>query len=161
LFFLVLHALAGLAAGQGFKDVEISEPFRPLLTSNRLLMEATGATVIDCGNGKAAVIGVASTVLKDSSSMEKLRAQRVCRVKALAYVVGEKEGVQVARVEKLEERTRIVIEGNKEFALSVSDLLQVTRTKVEGIARDMPVIGSWKSKDGGIFYLAIGAYVEK
>jgi hypothetical protein len=37
----------------------------------------------------------------------------------------------------------------------------VTKTKVEGIAKDMPVIGRWRSKDGEVFYLAIGSIVGK
>jgi len=28
------------------------------------------------------------------------------------------------------------------------------------IARDMPVVGRWKSKDGAIFYLAIGVLLD-
>jgi hypothetical protein len=160
LIFAFVFFLAGNAAAQNFADVEIDEQFQPLLTGNRLLMEVTGAKVIRCGDGKTAVIGVASTFLKDASAQERLRAERVCRIKALANVVAEKEGVQVAHLEKLEERTRIVIDNKEETADSVSELLQITQTKVEGIAKDMPVIGTWKSKDGDVFYLAIGAMVS-
>jgi hypothetical protein len=76
-------------------------------------------------------------------------------------VVAEKQGVQVCHIEKLEERTVIVFDGKKESGKSVSELLQVTKTKVEGIARDMPVVGKWKSKEGDVFYLAIGVLCDK
>lgn len=35
------------------------------------------------------------------------------------------------------------------------------QTKFEGIAKDLPVIGHWKSKDGDVFYLVIGSRLDK
>ncbi len=32
---------------------------------------------------------------------------------------------------------------------------------MEGITKDMPVVGRWKSKDGKVFYLAIGTILDK
>lgn len=144
-----------------FSDVEIEDAFRPYLTSNLLLMEVTGAKIIRLPDGKKAILSVASTAIKDGSAKDRLRAERVCRTKALANVVAERQGVQVAHMEKLEEKSRIVIEDKGETGTSVSELLQVTKTKVEGIAKDMPVVGRWKSKDGDVFYMAVGAIVGK
>ena len=143
-----------------FSDIEIEEKYRPYLAANALLMEVTGAKIIRISNKKAVIIAVASTALKDRSAKERLRAERVCKVKALASVVAEKEGVQVVRVERLEDKTQVVIDENGEKATSVSDLLELTRSRVNGIAKDMPVVGTWKSKDGEIFYLAIGVVID-
>ena len=49
----------------------------------------------------------------------------------------------------------------KEHGRNVSEFLEVTKTKVQGIAKDMPVVGRWKSKEGDVFYLAIGGIVDK
>jgi hypothetical protein len=144
-----------------FSDVEIERSFRRFLTSNVLLMEVTGAKIIRLPDGRSVFLSVASTAMKDGSAGDRLRAERVCRTKALANIVAEQRGVQVAHMEELTERSRIVIDNEQESGSSVSDLLQVTKTKVEGIAKDMPVIGRWKSKDGGVFYLAIGATIGK
>lgn len=81
--------------------------------------------------------------------------------KALASVVAEHDGIQVSRYERLKEKVTVTIEDGEEHATTVSELLQITRTNVEGIARDMPVVGRWKSRDGGIFYLAIGIILDK
>ena len=107
------------------------------------------------------IVSVASTVLKDDSSSERLRAERVCRPKALASVVAERTGVQIAHSEESKDKTIVVIIDGQEKAKSVSELLEVTRSKVSGIARDMPVVGRWKSKDEMIFYLAIGVICDK
>ena len=42
-----------------------------------------------------------------------------------------------------------------------ADLLKISRAKVEGITRDMPVIGRWRSADGDTFYLAIGVIIDR
>jgi len=158
---LVAAALAATPEAVTFADVHIEKPFEPCLRANPLLMEAAGAKIIRLENGTRLVLGVASTALKDDSAGERLRAEKVCRVKALAAVVAEKEGVQVARVERLKEKTVVVVENGKETAKNVSELLELTRTTVAGLARDMPVVGRWKSKDRNIFYLAIGAVVDE
>lgn len=143
-----------------FSDIEIEDAFRPYLVSNVLLMETTGAKVIRLPKKRTVVIAVASTVIKDDSAKERLRAEKVCRAKALASVVAEKQGVQVAHTEELKEETIIVIDEKGETGKDVSNLVQVTKTKVEGIANDMPIIGHWKSKDGDVFYMAIGAILD-
>lgn len=153
---------AGDAAVQKkFSDIEIKDAFKPYLVSNVLLMEVTGAKVIRLPKKRTVVIAVASTVLKDDSAKEKLRAEKVCRVKALASVVAEKQGVQVAHTEELKEETKIVIDEKGETGKSVSDLTQITKTKVEGIAKDMPVVGRWNSKSGEVFYMAIGVILNE
>jgi hypothetical protein len=122
------------AIDKKFRDVEVEEPFSKHLYGNLLLMEATGAKLIRLPNGQRVIVSVASTVLKDGSATDRLRAEKVCKVKALASVAADK---------------------------NVSELLQVTKTKVEEIARDMPVVGKWRSKDGEVFYLAIGVVCDK
>ena len=107
------------------------------------------------------MLAVASTVLKDSSAADRLRAEKVCRVKAFACLVQERKGVQVFHTEESRDKTVVVNLDGKEHGTSVSESLEVTKTKVEGIAKDMPVVGRWKSKEGDVFYLAIGGIVNK
>jgi hypothetical protein len=142
--------------GAKFAKVRLEEPFDECLLANPLLMEVTGAKVIRRAVDEFMVVGVASTALKDGSAKERLRAEKVCRIKALAAIVGEKRGVQVAHVEQLKEKTVVVVEDGKETAKSIAEYLEITRTKVEGVAKDMPVVGTWESVAGDVYYLAIG-----
>ena len=162
LLIALTMAVAGDDAGaEKFSAIEIEKPYDTYLQANPLLMEVTGAKIIRLKNGNQVVLGVASAVMKDKSSKERLRAEKVCRVKALASVVAEKQGVQVAHVEQLTEKTVIVLDGDKEAGKSISELLRVTKTKVQGITKDMPVVGRWRSKEGDVFYLAIGVVLDK
>lgn len=158
---LTLTALCNATDKPQFSDVVIDQQFEPYLLSNPLLMEVTGAKVIREKKGRTVLFSVASSVLKNQSPSERLRAEKVCRVKALAGLVAEKKGIQVCHVETLKEKTEVIIDKNGETGTSISELLQVTQTKVEGIAKDMPVIGRWRSKDGMVFYLAIGSSLDK
>ena len=158
---LSCFGLCNAADKPQFADVVIDDQFKPYLLSNPLLMEVTGAKVIREKKGRTVLLAVASTVLKDDSPKERLRSEKVCRVKALAGMVAAKKGIQVCHVETLNEKTEVVIDEKGETGTSVSELIQVTQTKVEGITRDMPVIGRWRSKDGTVFYLAIGSCLDE
>lgn len=149
------------AVQKKFQAVEVEKPFDTYLFANLLLMETAGAKVIRLPDGGRVIVAVASVALKDDTAKTRLDAEKVCRAKALASVVAEKEGVQVFRLERLEEKTVVETVGDKETAKSVSELLQVTKTKVEGWARDMSVVGRWRSKDGDVLYLVIGAVYDK
>lgn len=150
-----------MAVTKAFRDIEIEPPFDTYLFANLLLMETARAKVFRLPDGKQIILAVASTVVKDGSAKDRLRAETVCRTKALASVVAEKEGVQVCRVERLDERTVVTIDNGKETATSVSELLQITKAQVEGVTKDMPVVGRWKSKDGTVFYMALGKVIDK
>lgn len=157
---LFLVAGADDEAKPRFSAIEIEKPFAKYLQANPLLMEVAGAKIIRLQNGRQLVLAVGSTGLKDKSAKERLRAEQVCRIKALVSLVAEKQGVQVAREELLKEQTVVIIDNGKETGKSVSELLAITKTKVEGLARDMPVVGRWRSADGTIYYLAIGAICD-
>lgn len=144
-----------------FSDVSIEKAFRPFLESNPLLMEVTGVKIISRKDGSKVVLAVASTVLKDKSANERLRAEKVCRIKALASLVAEQKGIYLCHTETLSEVEKIVIDEKGETATSVSKLLQLTKTKVEGITKDMPVVGRWKSKEGDVFYMVLGVVLDE
>lgn len=143
-----------------FSDVKLEKPFDAYLLAQPLLMEVTGAKIIRVANGQVAIVGVASTVLKDGSASDRLRAERVCASKARAAIIGEQHGVQVAHVEQAKDRTLIILENGKETGKSVSELLVLTQSKAEGVARGLAPIGRWKSTDGTVFYLAIGGVFD-
>lgn len=149
------------AAADKFSEVQIEKPFDRYLLANPLLMESTGAKIITLPDNRRVVVSVASTVLKNKSAKDRLRAERVCRTKAFAYVVQEQEGMKVFHVEQSTDKAIIVNVDGKEHGRSVSEFFEMTKSKVEGIAKDMPVVGKWKSNDGEVFYLAIGAIYDK
>ena len=58
------------------------------------------------------------------------------------------------------EKTVVTIEDGVEKGASISVSLEITESRAKGIVAGLPVIGTWKSKDGAMFYLAVGGFVE-
>ena len=143
-----------------FRDVTLEKAFAPYLRGNVLLMEVAGAKVVRLKNGRRVVLGIGSVVLKDATARTRIDAEKVCKVKALAAIVGEREGVQVAHEEKVAEKTVIVIDDKGEKAKSVSEVMSITRTKTQGMVKGMSVVGKWLSKDGSVFYIAMGSICD-
>lgn len=158
---LLLAVLPAADDDAKFRDVVLDKPYQPYLLGNPLLMEVAGAKIVRLENGHRVLLAVGSVVLKDDKPKTRLDAEKVCRIKALASIVAEKQGVQVAHVEKVEERTVIVIEDGKEKGKSVEEVMQITRTEVRGLAPGMSVVGRWKSRDGQILYVAMGMICDE
>ncbi len=158
---LILPIACVSSYAQEFKDIKIEKEFEPFLLKNPLLMDFTGCKIIQLKNGDAILLSVAVTTLKDNSASERIRAEKVCRVKALAAIVAEKNGVHVYRAESLIDKTEIKLENGVESAKSITEVLEITKTKVQGITKDVPLIGTWLSKDGDQFYLALGKRIKK
>ncbi len=150
-----------VADDEKFTDVQIDKQFRETLTSNPLLMETPGAKIIKIKETNFLLLGIASTVLKDESPTERLRAEQVCKIKALREVVASTHGVQISSLQKSEDRNVVVIDKEGAKTSTVSEFLQITTERVKGIAKDMAVIGRWKSKDGSVFFLAVGKLVDR
>ena len=144
-----------------FSRVEIEPKFREILTANPLLMEVTGAKIIKLPEGQTMIVAVASTVLKDNSATQLLKAEKTCKTKALASVVSETEGVQVAHQELLDEKVIIVFDGENERSEELSKYVRTTRIVAKGHAKGMIVVGKWYSKDEEVLYLAMATILDK
>jgi len=158
--FALLLLLGADPVEEKFKDVSIEKEFAPYLRANILLMEVAGAKVIRLKKGRFAVIGVGSVFLADDGARVRIDGEKACKVKALAAIVSEREGVQVAHEETVEDRTVIVLDGKDEKAKSVSKVLSLTKTKTQGVIKGMSAVGRWRSKDGKVLYIAMGAVCD-
>lgn len=143
-----------------FAKVKIDPEFAEYLLADPLLMEVEGAKVLRLQDGRLLVLGVASAALGDGTAADRRRAETVCRNRALAHIVAEKTGVQVARVETLDRKTVVVVDPQGgERAESVADYLEKTQSLVRGTSRDFPVVGRWTSADGTLYSVAVGGFV--
>lgn len=161
LLFIVLLFDFNQSFAVEFSDINIEEDFKPYLLSNKLLMEITGSKVIRLEKGKSLVLSVGSVVLTDNKAKTRIDAEKVCKSKALAYVVGEKYGVNVFNSQTLAEATQITLDNNQEKGKSVSEFLEITKSQTSGMVKGMPPVGSWMSKDKTVFYVAIGVFLDK
>lgn len=156
-FGLILSACTVcLAEFDSFSNVQIEESFRPFLAANPLLMEITGAKVVKFEDGSRLLLAVGCTDVRPNSPQEQMRRRTVGRAKAQAQLTSELAGVQVSTSSKFSEQSAITVENGVEKGISLSESLEITESRAKAIIPGLPMIGTWMSKDGGLFYLAIG-----
>jgi hypothetical protein len=144
-----------------FKDIEIEKPFDSYLLAHPLLMDVAGAKIVKLSGDKILVVGVAFTPIRDDSPTDRRRMNTVCKNRALANILGEKKNVLIAHVETVKEKNVVVIDKDgKTNTQRVSDYFEMTQSKLEGVVRDFPIVGRWKSGDGKLYYLVIGAILN-
>ena len=156
---LGLVLLAGTlchAEFDSFSNVQIEDQYRPFLAANPLLMEMAGAKVIKFEDGSRLLLAVGCTDVRANSPQEQMRRRTVGRAKAQAQLTSELAGVQVTTSSKFSEQSVITTENGVERGVSLSESLETTESQAKAIIPGLPVIGTWMSKDGSLYYLAIG-----
>jgi hypothetical protein len=146
----------------GFAKVRLDPEFADYLLADPLLMEVEGAKVVRLEDDRILVLGVASSALESGTAADRKRAETIARQRALAHIVAEKTGVQVARAETFDKKTTVTIadDGNEKSA-SVAEYLETTQAKVKGATRDFPIVGRWTSDDGTLFSVAVGGFFKQ
>lgn len=147
--------------GKPFQNFKIDPLFQTSFFDNPFWFEQTGVKIVKLKNGNIILILIGSAVLKNNTPNAKSEAEKIANIRALANFASSIYGVQVSRIEKLNEKNQIIIENDKEVNKSISEHLEITETKVNGLVKNMQVIGTWYSNDGSIFYLAIGKSINK
>ena len=73
----------------------------------------------------------------------------------------QRKGVRVYHQEVHKDRGVVKLEDGQETGKSLSQLLQVTETRAEGIIKGMPPVGQWRSHDRRTYYVAFGTIVDR
>ena len=151
----LLSLLTVTAAEKDFSDVDIEDAFRPYLTARKNTMRTTGVKEFRTPDRKRIIVCVTSTPSKGRSGSAFAQMVKVCRIKAQVELL-KADGYELSAFTKVEDRMVQVSDGKKEKIKSLSSFLDVAEEKVKGVVRSWPVVGTWFSKDGEEFYLAIG-----
>ena len=160
IFLLLTGVLALGAAEKDFSDVEIEDEFYPYLTARKSLMQTTGVKEFRTPDKKRVIVCVVSTSSKGKNGSAIAKMIKVCRIKAQVELL-KADGYELSACTKAEDRMVRVSDGKNEKIKTISLFLDVAEEKVNGVVRSWPVIGTWFSKDGEEFYLAIGAIRKK
>lgn len=137
-------------------------PYAAVLKADPLLLQVGGARIIHMpGSNQTMILSVASTAVRDNSASDRVRMQKVCRTKALAELLSQQKGLQVKYALHAEDQAIVVFENGKESVASLETTLETTSAQVEGFVQALPVVGTWYSAAGDMFFLAIGKNTEQ
>jgi hypothetical protein len=160
LFLTLAAAVFAGAAEADFSDVEVEEPFYPYLTAKKRFMELPGVKEFTSPDGKSRIIVcVTSTASKGNGARALADMIKVCRIKAQVELC-KADGYELSAFERAEDHIVSIGDGKHEKIQSVSSYLNVAEERVNSVVRTWPVIGTWYSKDGSEFYLAIGTIIS-
>lgn len=138
------------------------EPFASCLKADPILLQVGGARIIMLQKtNKSLIVSVASTAAKDNSVADRVRMQTVCRSKALAELLSQQKGLQVKYALQAKDQTVVVFRDGKEETESLESTLETTSAQVEGFVQALPVVATWYSAAGDMFFLAIGTIIEQ
>jgi hypothetical protein len=144
--------------GKGFIEVEIESPFRDLLLSNVDFMQEGGAQLLEDEVGGLVLIGIARLVPEDKRPETMLKVRRAGEILARAAILELRNGIEITTSRGAKEQT--LSAGCGSDKVSLSNLFQVTETRVEGVIEQLPAIGTWWSSDRKAYHVAVGKIVD-
>ncbi len=152
----------GTASDMAVTSMTAAVPFDRYLKADRLLLQYGGTRMILLPESNwVMIVSVAFTAVKDNSGADRVRMEKVCHQKALAGLLTEKQGIKMKYALESWDATTSVFDDGQEQTASLETTLETTSAQAEGFIRDLPVVGSWFSDDGQLFFLAIGAVCKR
>jgi len=140
-----------------FRTIAIESQFYDVLIQHPGFMKEGGARLFDLNDSSCLLIGIARTFLDNRLPQTILRAKREGEILARTEILSFSGDIQIStsRVAK----TGSLQTEKTNGTISLSSFLQITETKVEGIIRQLPIVGTWWSEDNKTLYVAVGKIV--
>ncbi len=133
--------------------------YQEIICLNPVLAQDGGAAVVE-KNGRRFFIAVGVTAVKGNEPAERVRQLRVAKINALRAVAEYIEPTKVQTETKLTEKTTVETTEKSKKGKSLKELDETTRTSVQATLQAPEQIGTWKSADGSLFFLAVGRALQ-
>ncbi len=140
--------------GQEPINAAIEKPYRQILMTQPEWVERGGARVVKTDENGLALIGVSRIVPSENQTGNRLELIRIGAIKARANILKFSHGVEVFTYRGSEKNSGAWDKSAESMALDA--FFQVTEERVSAKIEQLPVVGSWWSKDGSAFYVAVG-----
>ena len=147
-----------LAAADKFGNVQLEAAYAPFILSSPSNMEE-GVKVLTTEDGRHLLISVGMTDIRGEAPRERIRQLKAAELHAKKELIVWKESKVSSKTVMTEKVTEVRTSGSQAQAREESSFEQVVKERAEGVMKGLPKIGTWTSKDGTIFYLAIGTFL--
>jgi hypothetical protein len=157
--WLITCSTAPADDGPDIREVLLTPGFDGILRTDPVLLQSGGAKLIEKdGTLYFVAVGFAS-VLSDSAG-ERVRQLQVARTRALK-VASEFIGTTiVTSEEKFSKKTTVTNVNGVKTSARRELLEETTVAKIKALVNAPPVLGTWKSGDGQLFFYAIGTQIR-
>ena len=132
------------------KELTINEPFKSAMLADQdvFTVDDNEVRIYQLKDGRMLLVGIGVTPLDDGSPDDIQKAWRMCELNAQIAIVQKRDGIQIKSYKETQELEKT--------AVYVSSFLSVSESKIRGMVKDIPVIGSWKCSGDPKLYVAIG-----
>ncbi|MBT4290760.1 MAG: hypothetical protein HOJ48_13530 [Desulfobacula sp.] len=131
--------------------MEGREPYISLLKLNSDFCKNGGVRGFLLKDHTKIIMAVASSKITSSP----VTARKIARLKALRFLLEQKEGTQVLSVERLVDKEALVLSDNGSQYMILSEFMSVHKEHVSGFINALPIVASWN--DSGYFFIAVGS----
>ncbi|MCB1279052.1 LPP20 family lipoprotein [Prosthecobacter sp.] len=138
-----------------FENGVFSPGYEGIVGLNPVLAQGGGAGIVE-KDGKRYFIAVGVTSIKGAEPAERVRQLRVAKANALRAIAEYIEPVKVETETRLTEKTTIESNGKSKTGRTFKDLDETTRTSVKATLQSPEQVGTWKNKEGTLFFMALG-----
>jgi hypothetical protein len=141
-----------------FTEVIIEPAFIALIRSNAAFMAEGGARLIESEDGCTAIIGISRVHLPEGKFEPPQKMVRKGAIKARAAIVEHIFGVEI-ETRSSTTTSHLDYTGSQDPS-STFQTLKKTQSISKADIDFLPVIGTWQSKDGNIFFAAVGKLIK-
>ena len=155
LVLLILHGVCAQVRGNDFADVEIRQSFKPFILADALMMDLGGVRILERKDNTKLIYAIAAT-----SNKHPLHQRTVARSKALKNLLAYFNGVELDAQKKLDSKKTTIITDDEITYKIVKQLDETIIKTVRGKVQGLPTVGTWRSSDRALYYMAIGGVID-
>lgn len=138
----------------------IDPRFKPYLLANKILLEIGGCMLLEAFGGRKLILTVGCTEVRGNTAKERLRQIRVAEYNAdaeLAKRLNPETSYQAQR----SKTTSITHINGKETSEQHRISTSLTSTQAKAAIKGLEKVGTWKSPDGTLFFVAKGCFIDE
>lgn len=140
-------------------DVQIDAEFKPYLLAEKVMLQTGGCKILITPDGKKLLVSVGFTEIRGNSAKERVRQLRVAGYNADAEIA-KHQRIEVIHFAQRSKSVVVSQENGNETSKVQRTSVSVTTVQAEASIDSLETVGTWKSADGTLFFVAKGCVIS-
>ena len=140
-------------------DVQIDAEFKPYLLAEKVMLQTGGCKILITPDGKKLLVSVGFTEIRGNSAKERVRQLRVAGYNADAEIA-KHQRIDVTHFAQRNKSVVVSQENGNETSKIQRTSVSLTTVQAEASIDSLETVGTWKSADGTLFFVAKGCIIN-
>ena len=141
-------------------DVQIDAEFKPYLLAEKVMLLAGGCKMLITPDGTKLLVSVGFTEIRGNSAKERVRQLRIAGYNADAEIA-KHQRIEVTHFAQRNKSVVVSQENGNEKSKVQRTSVSLTTVQAEASIDSLETIGTWKSADRTLFFVAKGCVINK